>query len=147
MTTMFCVQNCTLCWDFCVKNNTRCNRHMQDPVMLMQGSKIWVYWTFHPLNVLRILDFLSLEHFASFTHYAPWCFTALGGFTPVKYCTDNTTSELTFGDVWVSRAGVCIGAETVVTQIARRPYLIEMLNTDLMLSTTAADAADKPTNS
>jgi len=52
--------------------------------------------------------------------------------------------ELTFSDVWVGRRGAVSAPETVIADIAGRPYLVKMTNADLMLTTTAADTAHKP---
>ena len=52
--------------------------------------------------------------------------------------------ELTFSNVWVRRLGVVIALKTIITDVARRPYLVNILNTDLMLTTTTADTAYKP---
>ena len=55
--------------------------------------------------------------------------------------------KLTFSSIQVSRLVVFVSPETSVTDITRGPDLVEMLNTDLMLTPSTADTAHKPDTS
>ena len=55
-----------------------------------------------------------------------------------------TATVLTFSHITVSSLGRLIPSQTLIAHVARRPDLVQMLHTELMLTTTAANTAHKP---